>query len=327
MLKCGIAFAASVLALSWIQVGCSRNALALELLVDTSFEDPIEIDGEGGYWSDVYGAFPTPTVNATADPRTGVEHGELILDTTKIIGAFGATMRTSAFAGEGGAASVADFTGETLTLTSHYRLAALNMSSPDPELPPSVLMRTYVAYFGGEGIGFLGFGGLEGETWPSDLYLDTVSNEYESTSFSVTVPNFGTPVMSVDFTIGVIAPNTDSGQMTGNATIYVDDVSLDLALPTTTDFNGDGIVDAADYTVWRDSLGMTGIEAFSLGDGDGNGSVELADYELWRSQFGQSVSTGAAVAATSVPEGTTGVALCWAVGCLAGTRRRRVESL
>jgi hypothetical protein len=302
MLKCRIAFAVCAFAFWGATLSSPPRAVAVELLIDTGFEDPNQIDVEGGYWSDVYGAFPTPDVNATADPLSGAEHGELILNTTQIIGAFGATMRTSAFAGQGAAESITDFTGETLTLKSNYRLAALNMTSPDPELPPSVLMRTYLAYFGGEGIGFLGFGGLEGAVWPSDLYLDTVSSEYQSTSYSVTVPNFGTPVVSVDFTVGVIAPSTTPGQMTGNATVYIDDVSLDLALPTTTDFNGDGIVDAADYTVWRDSMGMTGVEAFTLGDGDGNGAVELADYELWVSQFGQSVPVGPGLGAVSVPE-------------------------
>src|SRR6202007_2157730 len=40
------------------------------------------------------------------------------------------------------------------------------------------------------------------------------------------------------------------------------------------DFNHDGIVDAADYTVWRDSLGQTGNVA---ADGNEDNVVDMAD--------------------------------------------------
>ena len=39
------------------------------------------------------------------------------------------------------------------------------------------------------------------------------------------------------------------------------------------DFNGDGNVDGADYTVWRKSLGMTGLVAYAGADGDGDGNM------------------------------------------------------
>jgi hypothetical protein len=52
------------------------------------------------------------------------------------------------------------------------------------------------------------------------------------------------------------------------------------------DYNYDGIVDVADYTVWRDNLGsQTDLDA----DGDFDGVVGPADYDLWKSNFG---STG-----------------------------------
>ncbi len=65
------------------------------------------------------------------------------------------------------------------------------------------------------------------------------------------------------------------------------------------DFNGDGFVDAADYTVWRDSLGST---TGSVADGDGSGLVDEADYLLWRQYFGQSIPTVDALTETAVPE-------------------------
>ena len=56
------------------------------------------------------------------------------------------------------------------------------------------------------------------------------------------------------------------------------------------DYNRDGFVDAADYIVWRDTLGRIGV-ALSA-DGNENDMVDAADYDVWRAHFGQSVATG-----------------------------------
>ncbi|TWT90853.1 Rhamnogalacturonan endolyase YesW precursor [Pseudobythopirellula maris] len=50
------------------------------------------------------------------------------------------------------------------------------------------------------------------------------------------------------------------------------------------DYNGNGVVDGADFTVWRDSLGsITNLTA----DGDHNGEVDMADYQVWVDNFGE----------------------------------------
>jgi hypothetical protein len=66
------------------------------------------------------------------------------------------------------------------------------------------------------------------------------------------------------------------------------------------DYNNNGIVDAADYTVWRDHLGQT----FSLPNRDaGNsGAVNASDYSYWVSHFGQHSGAGAGLASGAVPE-------------------------
>jgi hypothetical protein len=51
------------------------------------------------------------------------------------------------------------------------------------------------------------------------------------------------------------------------------------------DFTGDGVVDAADYTVWRDNLG-TADESSLGGNGDGARGVGQGDYALWQANFG-----------------------------------------
>jgi hypothetical protein len=55
--------------------------------------------------------------------------------------------------------------------------------------------------------------------------------------------------------------------------------------PLTADYNGNGNVDAADYTVWRDTLGsMTNLAA----DGNANGEIDPGDYDTWKENFGAS---------------------------------------
>ena len=61
------------------------------------------------------------------------------------------------------------------------------------------------------------------------------------------------------------------------------------AAPVTGDYNGDGYVDAADYTVWRDALHSTTELA---ADGNNDGVVDIADYNLWRDNFGATPSRG-----------------------------------
>lgn len=97
------------------------------------------------------------------------------------------------------------------------------------------------------------------------------------------------------------------------------------------DFNNDGVVNTADYTVWRDNLGGT----FDL-NGNGNetggsaGVVDSADYTLWKQNFGN--STGALQAVThsnaAVPEpATAALVLLAAIGASLGRLRTKLVRL
>jgi hypothetical protein len=69
------------------------------------------------------------------------------------------------------------------------------------------------------------------------------------------------------------------------------------------DYNDNGIVDAADYTVWRDTLGQSvGINLGSGADGDGDGTIGLGDYDVWKEHFGEVAGAGSGSLAAVVPE-------------------------
>jgi len=69
------------------------------------------------------------------------------------------------------------------------------------------------------------------------------------------------------------------------------------------DYNGDGSVDAADYAVWRKTLGQE-VAPFSGADGNGSGVVDAGDYAKWRANFGANaaVTDNGAAASAAVPE-------------------------
>jgi GH25 family lysozyme M1 (1,4-beta-N-acetylmuramidase) len=115
-----------------------------------------------------------------------------------------------------------------------------------------------------------------------------------------------------DGTIDVPTATIDSLQFfgAGQATLYLDSIAhnpMGSLMPQGTlpgDFNGDGVVNLADYTVWRDQLG-TQSESGLAYNGDGSGMVDAGDYAMWKTHLG--TSTSGAISTIAVPEGTSGV--------------------
>ncbi|WP_425395242.1 PEP-CTERM sorting domain-containing protein [Aeoliella sp.] len=88
------------------------------------------------------------------------------------------------------------------------------------------------------------------------------------------------------------------------------------------DFNDDGVVNIADYVVWRNNLGSNHILG---GHGDENGDsfdvVDEDDYTIWKANFGH-VSSEAAAATSPIPEpGALGLLAAGSLGL--GVLRRR----
>jgi hypothetical protein len=67
------------------------------------------------------------------------------------------------------------------------------------------------------------------------------------------------------------------------------------------DYNGNGFVDAADYTVWRSHLGQT-FQLTNEGPSQTPGMVTPEDYSFWKTHFGETASGSGALAQHAVPE-------------------------
>lgn len=93
------------------------------------------------------------------------------------------------------------------------------------------------------------------------------------------------------------------------------------------DYTGDGVVDAADYIVWRNTLGSnTDLAA----DGTGNGIIDEGDLVIWRQNFDETITDGipaaASAAEVAVPEPNACVLLVLSgasLSALLRSRRRR----
>jgi hypothetical protein len=55
------------------------------------------------------------------------------------------------------------------------------------------------------------------------------------------------------------------------------------------DYNQDGVVDAADYTMWQDTLGQFVLGSYDGADGNGNTVIDLYDYQVWKQNFGNTL--------------------------------------
>jgi len=67
------------------------------------------------------------------------------------------------------------------------------------------------------------------------------------------------------------------------------------------DFNGDSVVNAADFAQWKTGFGTSGDATLSQGDADGDQVVDGADFLVWQRQLGVA-ATLAATAAVPEPE-------------------------
>jgi len=156
--------------------------------------------------------------------------------------------------------------------------------------------------------------------WATDLVGDNAgkmiaASNYQNLDFTTWAPAFGGPGFSLSSRI-----------LSLNAVVHLitDDIYFDIqftefgsgyntyersspgtATEPTGDYNSNLVVDAADYTIWRDTLGQLVANPGDGADGDKSGEVDPGDYDHWKAHFGEVVPLDAGGQAGAVPEPST----------------------
>jgi hypothetical protein len=169
--------------------------------------------------------------------------------------------------------------------------------------------------------------GVLGGTGPADM--NAAAAVLTGMEFSIALADIGNPAPGSSIRIMAVINNGDhnylsnqflgslvpsQGNLGGNGTGGFDgnldginlnnfggDQFFTLVVPAAAgvdgDYNDNGIVDAADYVLWRDTLGMN----VTLPNDTTPGSVAQVDYDVWRANFGAG-GGNAALADAAVPE-------------------------
>jgi hypothetical protein len=122
---------------------------------------------------------------------------------------------------------------------------------------------------------------------------------------------------AIEVFIDDFVTSTGAGGTAGANRTWYDGVGYalvsDAIQPFFGDFNGDLVVNAADYTVWRNNLG-TDFDLNGNGDemGDSENLVDMADYQLWKDNFGNTLPASGSGAISNVPEPSTALLFCLA---------------
>jgi hypothetical protein len=92
--------------------------------------------------------------------------------------------------------------------------------------------------------------------------------------------------------------------------------------PTTGDYSGNDVVDAADYVFWRKAFHESATPPGNGADGNASGVVEGRDYIFWRERYGD-VHIGSGATLFVVPEPTAAVLVTLASCALTTGRGKR----
>jgi hypothetical protein len=227
----------------------------------------------------------------------------------------------------------------------------------DPSVPASAQAQTViggVVYHGP--ITSLQGKYIYGDYWTSHMYLSNFDRETDPATFNgANLTNFqevsglwdslipgNPPGIDIEFPVNFSEDNqgnlyivsfgnspTDvlnGGSVRGAAGLGIGEIYELVYTPIAGDYNHNGVVDAADYTVWRDSFGQLGANLAA--DGDNDGQIDAGDYDIWVMNFGNTASGAGSGAAVPEPGtialATLSLAMC-AVASGARLFRCRVQ--
>jgi uncharacterized protein YkwD len=136
-----------------------------------------------------------------------------------------------------------------------------------------------------------------------------------SGGYAVPVDADGT--YNVTFSGGSFATFATTASVISGRNVKVDYLTQAIAI-LLGDYNENGVVDAADYVVWRKKFGS----ATALPNDDTPG-VGNDDYTRWRGRFGNTLVGSGAGASVAIPEPSTITMLLFAMGIVTNVNRRR----
>jgi hypothetical protein len=262
-----------------------------------------------------------------ASTSTTTLDGELVLDNNETLIESGASISGigSLVNAENRLTMLSDGVGLAVAVINHGQLAVGN-DSTDNQLGTVELNSLTQSATGELQIDLNGLG-----TGQFD-FLMVNNNAILAGTLSVNLLGTFTPLLGNSWTI----LTTSLGQVDADTLILsapvVNDLTFEMvvnsqsivlqvieAISLAGDYNENGVVDAADYTVWRDNLGAA---AGTLPNDVDGGVIGQAQYDTWKQNFGNVAGSGS-LAVTTVPE--PAAAVLWILGIIAVLLRRRTK--
>lgn len=153
----------------------------------------------------------------------------------------------------------------------------------------------------------------DGETFDVQGFADAGFNDLDILLYNAGDDSFGSPVAASRSTESNLEHLFFEIPTAGEYEFWIDEFDSPLGFDGTdyavawwafdgpgivmnSDFDGNGVIDQADYTLWANNFGAT-VPPGTGADGNGDGVVNAADYTLWRDAFN--------AASVAVPEPTT----------------------
>ena len=96
----------------------------------------------------------------------------------------------------------------------------------------------------------------------------------------------------------MLLPTLTAGLTWNTSQLYVTGIiSVSGSAAVVGDYNFDGVVDAADYAIWRATLGSTAdLRANGDNTGTSAGKIDQADFNVWKVNFGMHAGSGSGAA-------------------------------
>jgi fibronectin-binding autotransporter adhesin len=115
----------------------------------------------------------------------------------------------------------------------------------------------------------------------------------------------------------IVLPTLAGGLAWNTSQLYTAGILSIDSVGLAGDYNHNGVVDAADYVMWRNNQGTNNV----LPNDPIGGTIGTAQYNQWRAHFGQSAGSGSISSNTAIPEPATLNMLFAAVLALCSRRR------